>query len=92
MDMTLSQMIDLASRLGVVLVLLINIFAFVRGILTKQVVPGWAYDEIKADRDRLRVENELLRNYAFRAVSGLERAVGVLEQAPTPGGEQCTAR
>ena len=49
-------------------------FAF-KSLQEKKWVPGWAYDEIVRERDRLRIENEAYRDVTLRAIRVTDRVV-----------------
>ena len=49
-------------------------FAF-KSLQEKKWVPGWAYDEIVRERDRLRIENEAYRDVTLRAIRVTDRIV-----------------
>lgn len=42
-------------------------FAF-KSLQQRQWVPGWAYDELRCERDRLRAENDAYRDVTLRAI------------------------
>jgi hypothetical protein len=72
-----TDVIDLASRGGVVAFLILGLLAIVR----KWVVPGWAYDEIRTDRDQWRKMAEELRDDRATQTDTTKRATDVAEQA-----------
>jgi len=49
-------------------------FAF-KSLQEKKWVPGWAYEEIVRERDRLRIENEAYRDVTLRAIRVTDRIV-----------------
>jgi len=49
-------------------------FAF-KSLQEKKWVPGWAYEEIVRERDRLRIENEAYRDVTLRAIRVTDRVV-----------------
>jgi hypothetical protein len=55
-------------------------FAF-KSLQEKKWVPGWAYDEMVRERDRLRIENDAYRDVTLRAIRVTDRIVGSEREA-----------
>ena len=53
-------------------------FAF-KSLQEKKWVPGWAYEELLRERDRLRIENEAYRDVTLRAIRVTDRVVARTE-------------
>jgi len=50
-------------------------FAF-KSLQERRWVPGWAYEEMMRERDRLRIENDAYRDVTLRAIRVTDRIVG----------------
>lgn len=55
-------------------------FAF-KSLQEKKWVPGWAYEEMVRERDRLRIENDAYRDVTLRAIRVTDRIVGSEREA-----------
>jgi len=72
-----------AEKTGIVGLLCANILALVnvsrfafKSLQERQWVPGWAYDDLIRERDRLRAENDAYRDVTLRAIRVTSKLVG----------------
>ena len=71
------------EKAGIITLLTGNIAALItsarfawKSIQERKWVPGWAYEELLRERDRLRIENDAYRDVTLRAIRVTDRIVG----------------